>query len=114
MSKLNGVRALAGVQLSRARTAHTQAQAAESLARAHQQAAAAMGHATTGPAEHGANAAIIAALIGVGKGYSTMAGAAHSENRHSFAGARRVVAKETEALTTALARLRALGYKLGS
>jgi serine/threonine protein kinase len=114
MSKLNGVRAVAGVQLSRARTAHTQAQAAESLARAHQQAAAAVGRATGGPTERGANGAIVAALIGVGKGYSTMASAAHSEDRRSFDSARRVVTKETEALAAALARLPALGYKLGS
>jgi serine/threonine protein kinase len=114
MSKLNTVRADAGAQLSRATTARTQAEAAGTLAHAHEQAATALGRATPGPSERATNAAIVAALVGIGKGYATMARAARNEDRHGFEGARRTVIKETDALMAALARLPALGYKLAS
>lgn len=114
MSKLNAVRADAGAQLSRATTAHTQAEAAGTLARAHEQAAATIGRATPGPRERTMNAVIVAALLGIGKGYAAMASAAHSEDRHGFESARKMVVKETDALMTALARLPALGYRLAS
>jgi serine/threonine protein kinase len=114
MSKLNGARADAGAQLSRATTAHTQAEAAGTLARAHEQAAVALGRATPGPSERAANAAIVAALVGIGKGYAAMDSAAHSEDHHGFESAREMVVKETDVLMAALGRLRAFGYRLAS
>ena len=76
MTTLNRERAAGGAQLAHARSAHAQALAARRLARAHAQAGAAARSASTGPLESKANAALAAALTGVGRGYLTMATAA--------------------------------------
>jgi serine/threonine protein kinase/endonuclease/exonuclease/phosphatase family metal-dependent hydrolase len=114
MSTLNLVRASSGVRLADASTTRLQAEAALKLARAHEQAAASIRDAVPGQAERPANAAIIAALSGVAKAYSIMAGAARREDRQRYDLARSLVSKETAALSTALAQLPALGYKISA
>jgi hypothetical protein len=113
MSRLNGVRAAAGAQLAHASTAHAQAEAAERLARAHEQAAAAVRSAAPGPLDGAANAAIATALAGMGRGYVTIAGAARREDRHGFDAGRRAVAAATASLAAAFVQLHKLGYRLG-
>jgi serine/threonine protein kinase len=113
MSTLNGVRAAAGAQLAHAGTARAQAEAAERLARAHEQAAATVRSTTPGPLERAANAAIATALLRMAGGYSAMAGAAHREDRRGFDGGRKAVATGTASLAAAFVQLRKLGYRLG-
>jgi serine/threonine protein kinase len=112
VSRLNLIRAVAGAQLAHAGTARTQAEAAERLAHAHEQAAAAVRKATPAPSERSANQAIATALISVGSGYSAMADAARRENRRDFDRGRDVVTKATASLRVALTQLHTLGYKL--
>jgi hypothetical protein len=113
ISRLNGVRSAAGAQLAHAGTARAQAEASGQLARAHAQAAAAIRSAAPGPRERAASTAIAAALADMGSGYSTMAGAAHREDRRGFDGGRRAVTAGTASLAAAFAQLRKLGYRLG-
>jgi serine/threonine protein kinase len=114
ISRLNGVRAVAGARLAHASTAHTQAEAAERLARAHEQAAATVQSAAAGPLERAANAAIANALLHMAGGYSAMARAARREDRHGFDSARRTVTAGMASLTAAFGQLRKLGYRLGA
>ncbi len=114
VSRLNGVRATAGAQLAHARTAHTQAEAAQRLARAHEQAAATVRSAAPGPLERAANAAIANALLQMAGGYSAMARAARREDRHGFDSARRTVTAGTASLAAKFEQLHKLGYRLGA
>jgi serine/threonine protein kinase len=111
--KLNDVRAAAGAQLAHTGTARGQAEAAERLARAHEQAAAVLRNAAPGPLERAANAAIATALLRVAGGYSAMARAAHREDRRGFDSGRNAVTTGTASLTAAFGQLRKLGYRLG-
>jgi hypothetical protein len=106
MSTLNAVRVSAGAQLAKAGTATAQAAAAERLARAHAQAAAAVRGASPGPAEQATNAAIAAALTRIAGGYAALAGAARGGNRAAFDDARQAVARGTTALTDAVGSFR--------
>ncbi|HWY89832.1 MAG TPA: serine/threonine-protein kinase [Solirubrobacteraceae bacterium] len=112
MSKLNGVRATAGAQLAHARTPHAQAQDAQRLARAQEQAAAAVRKISTEPRERTANTAIATALTDIGRGYAAIARAARSEDHRGFDDGRRTVTAATTSLTTAFARLQKLGYRV--
>jgi serine/threonine protein kinase len=114
ISKLNRERAVGGARLAHATTANAQAAAALSLARAHDQAAAAVRDAATGPLEQTTNVAIATALADIGRDYSAMAGAAKHEDRHSFDDARAAVTTATASFAAALVRLHRLGYALGS
>jgi serine/threonine protein kinase len=113
MSRLNRERAAAGARLARATTAGEQTAAAQTLARAHEQAAAAVRSAAPGPPAQKANAAIATALADMGRGYAMMAGAARREDRHGFDAGRSDVAGATTSLAGAFAQLRGLGYPLG-
>jgi serine/threonine protein kinase len=112
MSTLNGVRASAGAQLERATSAHAQAEAIQRLAHAHEQAAAAVLKTATEPPERAANAAIVTALTDMGRGYSTMAGAARREDHPGFDNGRKAVTAATGALAAAFVQLHKLGYRL--
>ena len=111
LSTLNSVRASAGAQLDKAKTAKTQAAAAKRLAQAHEQAAAAVSGASPGPAGKSVNAAIAAALSKIASGYAAMASAAHDANSGAYNGARQTVGSATAALTSALRELHKLGYE---
>lgn len=107
---LNDVRAHAGVLLSRATTPQAQAEAAQMLADAHEQAAEAVRRAAPAQAERSANAAIAAALVEIGRGYSKMASGARHENLRGFESGRKLASTATASLAAALARLHSLGY----
>jgi serine/threonine protein kinase len=113
MSKLNGVRASLGAHLSHARTAQGEATTAQQLAQAQSQAAEAVRKLVTRQPERTANATIATALIEMGRGYSTMAGAARREDRRGFDNGRKAVTSATAALAAAFAQLHKLGYRLG-
>ncbi|HWY18957.1 MAG TPA: serine/threonine-protein kinase [Solirubrobacteraceae bacterium] len=113
ISTLNGVRAAAGAQLAHARTAHEQATAAQHLAHAQEQAAAAIRKAGPGPPERATNAAIATALTYMGRGYSTMASAASRKDRRGFDDGRKAVTAATASLAATFVQLHKLGYRLG-
>ena len=110
--KLNAARTSAGEALAHAATPGAQAAAAQRLAHAHSEAAAAVKSASPGALERDENRAIAAALSTVATGYAAMAGAARHEDRSGFDDARGTVQRGTVALDTALGQLRKLGYKL--
>ncbi|MGA8364448.1 MAG: serine/threonine-protein kinase [Solirubrobacteraceae bacterium] len=114
LTKLNDTRERESAKLAHATTASAQAEAAQRLARAHSQAAAAVRNASPGVLERNENAAIVAALSRIAGGYAATASAAHRENHSDFESARNVVRKGTLSLEAALERLRQLGYRLST
>ncbi|HXB63697.1 MAG TPA: serine/threonine-protein kinase [Solirubrobacteraceae bacterium] len=111
MSSLNAARSAAGTALAKAGSASAQAAAAARLAKAHEQAAAAVRAAGPGAAEQAANGAIAAALSRIAGGYAAMAAAARSGNAGGYGSARQTVASGTAALTKAFGELRKLGFE---
>jgi serine/threonine protein kinase len=111
MSSLNAARSSAGSALAKAGSASAQAAAAARLAKAHEQAAAAVRAAGPGAAEQAANGAIAAALSRIAGGYAAMAAAARSGNTGGYDSARQTVASGTAALTKAFGELRKLGFE---
>lgn len=111
MSSLDAVRSSAGGALAKAGSARAQATAAARLARAHEQAAAAVRAADPGPAEQAANGAIAAALSRIASGYAAMAATARGGDAGGYDSARQAVGSATAALTKAFGELRRLGYE---
>jgi hypothetical protein len=112
MLELNNKRAQAGAQLAHATDVRAQAAAAQQLAQAHEQAAAAIRSDHPQPAAQTANRAIAVALEKLGSAYAAMASAASREDRHGFDSARGATNRATGVLNQALGQLRQLGYPL--
>ena len=112
VTQLNSERLAGGLQLSRARTAASQAAAAERLARAENQALAALHRATPGPAERVANASLLATLTSTADAYASMAAGARGENAVLFDQGREGVAAGTTALAGVLRQFSKLGYRI--
>ena len=113
MSQLDRARVAPEAQLAHARTAGTQARAAQELARGQMRAATAVGGIVTGPGERAANAAITAALARAGRGYAGMAATARSGDRRGYDRERRAISTAAGALASAFEQLRRLGYRVG-
>ncbi len=112
IGRLNAVRSSAGAQLHRAHDAHAQAAAANGLASAHFQAALALLHLNAGVATT-ENATLIAALRTTGDAYAALARAAAGNDSHGYSQATVALGHANDALNSALARLRSLGYLVG-
>jgi len=112
MMRLDSERAAGGLELSRARTAASQAAAAERLARAHNQALAALRRAVPGAAERVASAALLATLTRTANAYAAMAAGARGENAVVFDEGRTAVAAATTALSAVLEQFSELGYRI--
>lgn len=112
LSKLDAVRGRAGAQLSSARTAAAQAQAASQLAAADASAGLAVSKLSAGPAA-AANSQLAGALQASAGAYGSLANAAKRNDAAGYASARASIASADAGITTALTRLSALGYRLG-
>lgn len=110
ISRLNDVRRGVGSQLRAARAPRAQAKAANELAAAHAEAAAALLRLSAGPAS-AANAAVATALEMTGRAYGALGLAAARNDVRAYAAASASLAGATAALDSALARLTALGYR---
>ncbi len=109
IGKLNRARAEWGSQLSTAQSAGVQASAASRLAAAHAQAAAALEGLHPGPARSG-NDALIAALRTAAAAYTALARAASGAQVSDYGTATDAIARASDALQAAQARLRSFGY----
>lgn len=111
IERLNTARHGVGSQLLAARTRRTQARAADELATAHTEAAAALVHLNAGSSS-GPNSAMAAALKATGQAYGALGRAAAADNARHYRGASAALARATKTLNSAVARLSALGYRL--
>lgn len=112
IGRLNAIRSSAGSQLSSAPDARVQASAAAELAAAHIQAASALLAVNAGPAND-ANSAVAAALRMTGDAYEALARAAARTDIRGYISAGASLARATDALNSAFAQLRQLGYRVG-
>lgn len=99
---------------ARLRAAHTgraQAVAAHQLAAAHTQTADAVAALDAGPASS-ANAALVAALRTEAQDYSALARAAEQLNVSAYNQAGAAIARDDQAVSSALSQLRTLGYRV--
>jgi hypothetical protein len=107
--QLTAARATWGARLGTARTRRAQARAANALASAHEQAAAAVAALSAGPAT-AANSALVAALRMDADAYRLLAGAAAHRHVRAYRRAAAATARADAAMNAALAQLRTLGY----
>jgi hypothetical protein len=112
MSRLGSAQRSGEALLRKARSPGDQATAARGLSRSYADAAATAQRAPTPPAEHLIQAAILADLHRSASAYESLAGAATRQDRRGFDTARHAVATATQALATAVAQLRTLGYPI--
>jgi hypothetical protein len=110
VTRLDGESVAGGLQLSHAKTAAAQAAAAKRLARADEQALAALRRAIPGPAERVSNASLLAALTSTANAYASMAAGARGENAVLFDQGRKGVAAGTAAVAAVLRQFSKLGY----
>lgn len=111
INQLNTVRSTAGAQLAAATTAHAQAAAATTLARAHAQAGSALVHVGAGVAS-GANASVAHALLTTANAYTALANAAAHNDAHAYRAARTELRSTGQALSLAFGQLRRFGYRV--
>ena len=113
ITTLGAVRTADGRRLETARRPADQAAAARRLALAHDTAASAAARLAPGPIGADANAAIVAALRGLGSAYASLAGAAQREDRRQYAAAGLAITQADAALQAAFVKLRQDGYSIG-
>ena len=108
--RLDTVRRGVGSQLLAARAPRTQARAADELATAHTEAAAALVHLDAGSATD-ANAAVAAALKSTGQAYGALGRAAAADDIQDYRGASAALTEARQRLDAAVAGLSAFGYR---
>jgi hypothetical protein len=113
VAKLNRTRTSAGRQLSGAKTPKAQSAAANALAGAYGQAAAATAKLQPGPIGAQGNAAIAAALRQLAGGYRALGSAATHNDKRGYATAGQAISKAQSALTAAFGQLQQAGYTIG-
>jgi outer membrane biosynthesis protein TonB len=113
MAKLSSTRTAAGSRLSAAKRPHDQAAAAQALAQAHGDAAAAIAKLNPGPIGADAKLTIVAALRRLGAGYESLARAAAHNDRRGYDAARAAVTQANATLATGFGQLRRDGYSVG-
>ncbi len=111
IGQLNVARSVASTELSRSRDAHAQAAAARSLATAHAQAASALQGVQAGTATL-ANSAVVAALQRTSSAYQALARAVTLGDLHGEQAAFASLKRANQDLSSALAQLRTLGYRV--
>ena len=112
LGKLDAIRGRSGPQLAAAHTASAQALAAGQLAAADAAAAAAVSKLGAGSAA-AVNSQLAAALQTGTSAYGAVASAAQRHDASGYTSARALVANAEAEITAALARLSALGYRIG-
>jgi hypothetical protein len=112
LSQLDAIRGTSGAQLAAAHTASAQALAASRLAAADSAAAIAVSKLGSGPASP-VNSELGAALGTSATAYGALADAARRHDAASYATARASVTSAGTAITAALTKLSALGYRIG-
>lgn len=112
LSQLDAIRGTSGAQLAAAHTASAQALAASRLAAADSAAATAVSKLSSGPASP-VNLELAAALGASATAYGALADAARRHDAASYATARASVTSAGTAITAALTKLSALGYRIG-
>lgn len=110
LGKLDSDRKAGLAALRRARTRPAQARAARSLSRAYRSAAGAASKAPAGPAERGANAALVRSLRRGQAAYSRLGSAAAGGDDAAYSAASRAVRRADAAVSRALQALGRLGY----
>jgi hypothetical protein len=109
--KLNAIRASAGPRLRGANDAQEQAIAATTLANGHVRAAAALEQLDAGLAA-GANASVASSIRVLGDAYRSLGQAALRGDTGAYDAASAAVTRDSATLSSAFARLRALGYQV--
>jgi O-antigen ligase len=111
MAKLNATRSSATARLRGAHDPKAQVAAAQALASAHTQAAAAVAALPAGAATT-VNSALEQALKAVSSAYASLARAAAHNDGRAYRSAQTAVMRANESLGTAFAQLRRFGYQL--
>jgi hypothetical protein len=112
MAKLNATRSSAAARLRSARDPKAQFEAAQGLATAHRQAAAAVAALPAGTARK-VNSTLATSLLTVSSAYASLAQAAARNDGRAYRSAQADVTRANQALNAAFAKLGPLGYRLG-